>query len=86
MRIFSADTSDFLVTAIFLEEGIIHFSGNLSTITDLAINFDLWKCITRNKHSYLNYNGKVYSRDTEASWCHFYFYILSYMQPLGLIS
>ena len=41
MRIFSADTSDFLVTAIFLEEGIIHFSGNLSTITDLAINFDL---------------------------------------------
>ena len=40
MPIFSAD----------LEEGIIHFfSGNLSTGTDLAINFDLVKCITKNK-------------------------------------
>ena len=35
------------------------FSGNVSTGTDLAINFDLLKCITKNKYSYLNYNGKV---------------------------
>ena len=36
------------------------FSGNLSTGTDLAINFGLGKCITKNKYSiYLNYNGKM---------------------------
>ena len=36
------------------------FSGNLSTGTDLAINFDLVKCITKiNINSYPNYNGKV---------------------------
>ena len=53
MPIFSADTLDFLflVTDIFLEERIIHFSGNLSTGTDLAINFDLVKCITKNKYT-----------------------------------
>ena len=51
MPIFSADTLDFLVTDIFLEEGIIHFFGNLSTGTDLAINFDLVKCITKNKYT-----------------------------------
>ena len=39
MSIFSADTFDFFVTDIFLEEGIIPFSGNLSTGTDRAINF-----------------------------------------------
>ena len=52
---------DFLVTDIFLEEGITQFfSGNLSTGTDLAINFDLVKCITKiNINSYPNYNGKV---------------------------
>ena len=37
------------MTDIFLEEGIIHFfSGKLSTGIDLAINFDLVKCITKN--------------------------------------
>ena len=52
MLIFSADTLDFLVTDILLEEGIIlFFSGNLSTGTDLAINFDLVKCITKNKYT-----------------------------------
>ena len=52
---------DFLVTDILLEEGIMHFfSGNLSTGTDLVINFDLVKCITKiNINSYPNYNGKV---------------------------
>ena len=55
---------DFLVAlqiAIFLEHGIMHFfSGNLSTGTDLVINFDLVKCITKiNINSYPNYNGKV---------------------------
>ena len=36
------------------------FSGNLSTGTDLVINFDLVKCITKiNINSYPNYNGKV---------------------------
>ena len=51
MPIFSADTLDFLVTDIFLEEGIIHFYGNLSAGTDLAINFDSVKCITKNKYT-----------------------------------
>ena len=42
MPICSADALDFLVTDIFLEEAIIHFfSGNLSTGTDLTMNFDL---------------------------------------------
>ena len=50
MPIFSADTWFLMVIDIFLEEGIIHFSGNFSTGTDLAINFDLIKCITRNKY------------------------------------
>ena len=27
------------------------FSGNLNTGTDLAINFDLVKCITKNKYT-----------------------------------
>ena len=53
MPIFSADTLDFLflVTSIFLEERIIHFFCNLSTGTDLAINFDLEKCIAKNKYT-----------------------------------
>ena len=52
MPIFSVDTLDFLVTDVFLEEGIIHFfSGDLSTGTDLTINFDLVKCITKNKYT-----------------------------------
>ena len=51
MPIFSADTLDFLVTDIFLEEGIIHFLGNLSSGTDLAINFDLVKCIAKSKYT-----------------------------------
>ena len=39
------------------------FSGNLSTGTDLVINFALIKCITkRNINSYSNYNGKVEGR------------------------
>ena len=61
MPIFSADTLNFLVTDIFLEERII-FSGNLSTGTDLAIDFDLLKCITKTKYNYLNYNEKVEGR------------------------
>ena len=52
MSIFSsADTLDFLVTDMFLEEGKYIFSGTLSTGTDLAINFDLVKRITENKHT-----------------------------------
>ena len=47
MLIFSADTLDFLITDIFLEEGIINFFSNLITEADLAINFDLAKCITK---------------------------------------
>ena len=45
MSIFPIDTFDFLVTDIFLAEGIIHFSSNISAGTDLGINFDLVKCI-----------------------------------------
>ena len=52
---------DFLVTDIFLEEGkMLFFSGNLNTGTDLVINFDLVKCITKtNINSYQNFNGKM---------------------------
>ena len=36
------------------------FSGNVSTGTDLAINFDLVKCIIKiNINRYQNYNGNV---------------------------
>ena len=35
------------------------FSDDLSTGTDLAINFDLVECITKNKYSYQNHNGKM---------------------------
>ena len=41
---------DFLVTDIFPEKGIINFSGNVSTGTDLATNFDLVKCKTKDKY------------------------------------
>ena len=52
MPVFSADTLDFLVIDIFLEDGIIlSFSVNLSTGTDLTINFDLLRCITKNKYT-----------------------------------
>ena len=41
----------------------MHFFGNLSTGTDLVINFDLGKCITKiNINSYPIYNGKVEGR------------------------
>ena len=56
MPIFSADTWFLSDRFIFLEEEIMHFSGHLSTGTDLVINFDLVKCVTKN---YPNYNGKV---------------------------
>ena len=38
MPIFSTDRLDFLVTDVFLKEGIIHVSGNLNTGADIAIN------------------------------------------------
>ena len=41
---------DFLVTDIFPEKGIINFSGNVSTGTDVATNFDLVKCKTKDKY------------------------------------
>ena len=60
MTIFSADTWFLSNRFIFLEEEIMHFSGHLSTGTDLVINFDLVKCITKiNINRYQNYNGKV---------------------------
>ena len=42
---------DFLVTDIFLRGNNTFFSDNLSTGTDLAINFDLVKCKTKNKYT-----------------------------------
>ena len=60
MPIFSADTWFLSNRFIFLEEEIMHFSGHLSTGTDLVINFGIVKCITKiNIDSYTNYNGKV---------------------------
>ena len=41
---------DFLVTDIFLEEGIMHFFSDLSIGIDLAINFDVVKWKTKNKY------------------------------------
>ena len=39
---------------------MLFFSGNLSTGTDLVINFGLLKCIIKiNINSYPNYIGKV---------------------------
>ena len=62
MPIFSADTwflSSLTDSYIPRKWNNAFFSGNVSTGTDLAINFDLVKCITKNKYSYPNYNGKV---------------------------
>ena len=60
MPIFSADTWFLSNRFIFLEEEIMHFSGHLSTGTDLVINFDLVKCISKiNINSYPIYNGKL---------------------------
>ena len=39
---------------------MIFLSGNVSTGTDLVINYDLVKCITKiDINRYQNYNGKV---------------------------
>ena len=62
MPIFSADALYFLITDLFLEEGIIHFSSNLNTGADLAINFDLVKCITK-----INI-PKLYWKDAERAF------------------
>ena len=63
MPIFSADTwflSSLTDSYIPRRWNNAFFSGNLSTGTDLVINFDLVKCITKiNINSYPNYNGKV---------------------------
>ena len=60
MPIFSADTWFLSNRFIFLEEEIWIFYGHVTTGTDLVINFDLVKCITKtNINSYPNYNGKV---------------------------
>ena len=48
MSIFSAYTPDFIRRG-----NNTFFSGNLSTGTDLATNFDLVKCITKNKYTKL---------------------------------
>ena len=42
-----------IITDIFLEDGVIHFSCKLSSGTDLTINLHLVKCM------YLNYNGRM---------------------------
>ena len=60
MPIFSADTwflSDRLRIYIPRRGNNAFFSGNLSTGTDLVIDFDLVKCITKKFiNSYPNYN------------------------------
>ena len=60
MPIFSADNWFLSNGYIPTRENNAFFSGNLSTGTDLVINFDLVKCIAKiNINSYPNYNGKV---------------------------
>ena len=63
MPIFSEDTW-FLSSRYIPRSGNnAFFSGNLSTRTDLVINIDLVKCITKiNINSYRIYNGKVEGR------------------------
>ena len=39
-------------------EGDVYYAPK-STGTDLAINYDLVKCITKNRYSYLKYNRKA---------------------------
>ena len=39
------------MTDLFLEEGIVHFSGKSSTRIYPAINFDLVKCIKKNVYT-----------------------------------
>ena len=54
MVMFSADTTFFLTQIYIPRSGNnAFFSGNVSTGTDLVINFDLVKCITKiNINSY----------------------------------
>ena len=60
MPIFSADSySWFLSNKHIPRRDNMFFCDNFSTGTDLAINSDLVECITKNKYSYQNYNGKV---------------------------
>ena len=63
MPIFSADTwflSSLTDSYIPRRWNNAFFSGNLSTGTDLVINFDLLKCITKiNINSYPKYNEMV---------------------------
>ena len=66
MPIFSADTwflSSLTDSYIPRKWNNAFFSGNVNTGTDLVINFDLVKCITKiNTNRYQNYNGKVEGR------------------------
>ena len=66
MPIFSADTwflSSLTDSYIPRRWNNAFFSGNLSTGTDLAINFDWVQCTTKvNINSYPIYNGKVVGR------------------------
>ena len=63
MPIFSADTwflSSLTDSYIPRKWNNAFFSGNVNTGTDLVINFDLVKCITKiNINRYQNYHGKV---------------------------
>ena len=63
MPIFSADTwfhSSLTDNYIPRRWNNAFFSGNLSTGTNLVINFDLIKCITKaDINSYAIYNGKM---------------------------
>ena len=60
MPIFSEGTWFLSSRYIPRRENNTFFSGNLSTRTDLVINIDLVKCITKiNINSYPNRNGKV---------------------------
>ena len=74
MPVLSVGIIDFLVRNIFMEEV---FSGNLSIGTDLAINFDLIKYITKNKYTLtimkrwkesFHQKGKIYQQDA-FSYC-----------------
>ena len=61
LRLYFRQILDFLVTDLYFQKReLCIFSGNLGIGTDLVINFDFVKCITKtNINSYPNYNGKA---------------------------
>ena len=58
-----------IITDLFLEEGIIHFSGKLSTETDPTINFGLVNCIAIYIYIYIYiYGSPLHLATAQSLW------------------